>query len=84
MINEASIFKSVRHSLGWSLEATGRALCTSERTIRRWEDGTRYIPGTAWIALQFIMAETGYDAFKTEVAGIVAAYRERGFNEAAD
>jgi len=50
--------KGARRELGLSAEGMARALkIASGRTVRRWEAGSRGIPGPVTIALRFMLEE---------------------------
>lgn len=41
-----SELKAIRHSFGMSVDEFAALVRVEGRTVRRWEDGTREIPGT--------------------------------------
>lgn len=51
--------KSIRNSLGLSVEGFARMICVEGRTVRRWEDGTRRIPAPVSLLLHLIGAVPG-------------------------
>jgi predicted transcriptional regulator len=48
-------FKEIRHSLGFSLSQMADAIGVEERTIRRYEDGTRAIGLPIQILIDYIL-----------------------------
>ena len=50
-------FKAARHKLGFSVRRCAEELSVTPRTIRRWEDGTRDIPGPAVVLIRLLAAE---------------------------
>jgi DNA-binding transcriptional regulator YiaG len=50
-------FYAWRQRLGWTVRHTGRQLGVSERTIQRWEDGTRSLPKMLPLALAYLELE---------------------------
>jgi DNA-binding transcriptional regulator YiaG len=50
-------FKAGRHALGFSVSECAAAFGVDARTIRRWEDGTRTVPGTAEKLLEHLLSD---------------------------
>lgn len=48
--------KSARHALGLSVEGFAQLMRVEGRSVRRWEDGTRDIPGPAEAHLELLLA----------------------------
>lgn len=49
-------FRSARHALGLSAEGMARfARVSSGRTVRRWEEGTREIPGPVQLLVELAL-----------------------------
>jgi len=46
--------KFVRHELGLSVAGLAIVLRVTPRSVRRWEDGTRDIPGPAQVLLMWL------------------------------
>jgi DNA-binding transcriptional regulator YiaG len=47
--------KLARRQLGLSVDGLARVLKTTGRSVRRWEDGTREVPGPADVLLTLLM-----------------------------
>jgi DNA-binding transcriptional regulator YiaG len=75
-MTEAALFRRCRKALGLSLNEMARALLiASDRNPRRWEDGTRPISGPAWVALEYMLRETGELDLADQVAEVVQQRR---------
>lgn len=48
-------FKDARISLGLSVESCASVLQVTGRSVRRWEDGTRDIPGPAKVLMRWLV-----------------------------
>lgn len=46
--------KSARHALGMSLDQFGRLTRVDPRSVRRWEDGSRAVPGSVEVILEML------------------------------
>lgn len=54
-------FKAGRHALGLSVSECAHAFGVDARTIRRWEDGTRAVPGTAEKLMEHLLNDRPTD-----------------------
>lgn len=52
----ASEIHAARRRLGLSIEAFAAVLRVTGRTVRRWEDGSRDIPGPAIVLTELLLA----------------------------
>lgn len=53
--------KSARQALGWSQEDMANELRTTGRTVRRWEAGSRKIPGSVSRLIDYLLIDAGID-----------------------
>lgn len=62
-------FKAARHTLGLSVDELSFVINTNDRTIRRWEDGTRSPNPVAAEAMQWMLGGFEPPRFKWLLAG---------------
>jgi transcriptional regulator with XRE-family HTH domain len=60
---ERELLAQCRRDLGLTQNEFARALgAGAARTVRMWESGDRGIPGPVWVALRYMLLETGRHA----------------------
>jgi DNA-binding transcriptional regulator YiaG len=73
---EAALFRSCRKALGLSQPAIARSLLvTSDRTIRRWEQGEREVALAAWMRLARLLRDNGNAVLADRAAEVIEQRR---------
>ena len=73
-MTEPELFRRCRQALGLSQADIAEALLVaSDRTVRRWEAGAIPIPGSAWVALRYMLGDRGLSV--DDVETIIARRR---------
>lgn len=65
--------KSARHALGMSLTEFGQLTRVDPRSVRRWEDGSRAVPGSVEAILEILNALERYPAIREQVLDRIMA-----------
>ena len=76
-MNHAALIACCRRALGLSVEGMRRALClSSERTVRRMEEGGLSIYGPTWVAVASLLRGAGRDDLALIVDQVCAEMRD--------